>query len=322
MDGSSYFPSRPEMEAEPRGVRRARRHRGPLRRALGVDGDARTAPDGTSVRARDDRRRVPRRRTSCSPSASREPWSPSPPGIELARHYADTRDAASYAGKRIFIIGKQNSGFELASGLAAWASAITVCSPSPAKTSIETQLAGRRPGALRPAVRGQLPRLRRRDPRRLDRRHRRGRRRAAGRSRAHRHRRGPERRGRRGDRRDRVHLPAARPAGARASRRSARPGCPRVTPFWESANVPGIFFAGHDQPGVAGPAQARHPRQLGRRPRAPLQRADPRPPHRARRASGSRSTGRSSPGRHRPVPPAGGRPAPPSCGTRRRTSRG
>ena len=80
-----------------------------------------------------------------------EPWSPSPPGIELARHYADTRDASSYAGKRIFIIGKQNSGFELASGLAAWASAITVCSPSPAKTSIEKRsLAGVRARYVQP----------------------------------------------------------------------------------------------------------------------------------------------------------------------------
>jgi hypothetical protein len=39
----------------------------------------------------------------------------------------------------VFIIGKQNSGFELASGLAAWASQIVVASPSPAKTSVQTQ---------------------------------------------------------------------------------------------------------------------------------------------------------------------------------------
>ena len=68
-----------------------------------------------------------------------EPYSPSPPGIELAVHYADTRDAESYAGKRLFIIGKQNSGFELATGLLQWASRIALSSPSPAKTSIETR---------------------------------------------------------------------------------------------------------------------------------------------------------------------------------------
>src|SRR5919205_981173 len=60
-------------------------------------------------------------------------------GIELAVHYADTRAAETYAGKRLFIIGKQNSGFELATGLLQWASRITLSSPSPAKTSIETR---------------------------------------------------------------------------------------------------------------------------------------------------------------------------------------
>ncbi|HUQ44547.1 MAG TPA: NAD(P)-binding domain-containing protein, partial [Candidatus Limnocylindria bacterium] len=45
----------------------------------------------------------------------------------------------SYAGKRLFIIGKQNSGFELATGLLQWASRIALSSPSPAKTSIETR---------------------------------------------------------------------------------------------------------------------------------------------------------------------------------------
>jgi thioredoxin reductase len=68
-----------------------------------------------------------------------EPYSPATPGIELAVHYADTRDAETYAGKRLFIIGKQNSGFELATGLLQWASRISLSSPSPAKTSIETR---------------------------------------------------------------------------------------------------------------------------------------------------------------------------------------
>src|SRR5262245_36598650 len=68
-----------------------------------------------------------------------EPYSPATPGIELAVHYADTRHAESYAGKRLFIIGKQNSGFELATGLLQWASRISLSSPSPAKTSIETR---------------------------------------------------------------------------------------------------------------------------------------------------------------------------------------
>ena len=44
-----------------------------------------------------------------------EPFLPDTPGTEHVAHYVDTRDAASYAGKRLFIVGKQNCGFELAS---------------------------------------------------------------------------------------------------------------------------------------------------------------------------------------------------------------
>ena len=61
---------------------------------------------------------------------------PETPGIELAAHYADTRPAETYAGKRLFIIGKQNSGFELASGLLQWASPIVLASPRPAQLSV------------------------------------------------------------------------------------------------------------------------------------------------------------------------------------------
>jgi thioredoxin reductase len=68
-----------------------------------------------------------------------EPYSPPTPGIELAAHYADTRPAETYAGKRIFIMGKQNSGFELASGLLPWARRIILSSPSPAKLSVNTK---------------------------------------------------------------------------------------------------------------------------------------------------------------------------------------
>ena len=137
LDGSSYFPSRPAMQAnleafaERAGIRvrygtrweSTRREDGPdgTRFVLGTtDGEYRANVVVLAVGVAD-------------------PSLPATPGIELARHYAETRDAASYAGKRVFIIGKQNSGFELASGLSQWASAITVCSPSPAKTSIQTK---------------------------------------------------------------------------------------------------------------------------------------------------------------------------------------
>jgi hypothetical protein len=68
-----------------------------------------------------------------------EPFIPAGDGLEHAYHYADVRPAETYADKRVFIIGKQNSGFELASGLLQWARTITLASPSPAKLSVNTK---------------------------------------------------------------------------------------------------------------------------------------------------------------------------------------
>jgi thioredoxin reductase len=137
MDGSSDFPSRPEMEAnltafaERAGiaVRYGCRWES-TRREAGPAGETFTlvTTDGEY---------------SCDhlilAVGVAEPYTPPSPGIEIAVHYADTRAAETYAGKRLFVIGKQNSGFELASGLLQWASRITLSSPSPARTSIETR---------------------------------------------------------------------------------------------------------------------------------------------------------------------------------------
>jgi thioredoxin reductase len=137
MDGSSYFPSRPEMEqniatfVERTGTRvrydcrwtATRREDGPdgVRFVLEtVDGEYRA-------------------RALIFAVGVAEPYSPATPGIELAAHYADTRPAETYAGRRVFIMGKQNSGFELASGLLPWARRIILCSPSPAKLSVNTR---------------------------------------------------------------------------------------------------------------------------------------------------------------------------------------
>jgi len=137
MDGSSYFPSRPAMQqhleafAERAGI--AVRYGTRWERTRREEG-----PDGTTFVLETTAGEY-RCRFLVLAVGVAEPWTPSPPGIELANHYADTREAASYAGKRLFIIGKQNSGFELATGLSGWASSITVCSPTPAKTSVQTK---------------------------------------------------------------------------------------------------------------------------------------------------------------------------------------
>jgi thioredoxin reductase len=133
MDGTSYFPSRPEMQA---GLE-AFTSRTNLQVRFGCR--------WTGTRRRDDGRFVLETTdgeytagTLVIAVGVAEPWRPTSPGMELAAHYADTRPVEAYADKRIFIIGKQNSGFELASGMLPWAKRIVIASPSPAKLSVNT----------------------------------------------------------------------------------------------------------------------------------------------------------------------------------------
>jgi len=136
MDGSSEFPSRAEMEAglrlfvERMGLR--------VRYETAWQGTSRT-DDGYVLHttAGDYHSRVVIFAVGIA-----EPLLPDTPGIEHAAHYADTREAASYADKRLFIIGKQNSGFELASGLLQWASPIILASPRPAQLSVNLHSLG------------------------------------------------------------------------------------------------------------------------------------------------------------------------------------
>jgi thioredoxin reductase len=63
-----------------------------------------------------------------------EPWYADVPGLEHATHYVDTLDPARYADRTVFIVGKRNSGFELAQGLLPWARSISLASPRPVQT--------------------------------------------------------------------------------------------------------------------------------------------------------------------------------------------
>ena len=65
-----------------------------------------------------------------------QPWRSPIQGIEAVPHYAETREAASYRGRRVFVIGKRNSGFELADGLLPWARQLIVASPSPVRAEV------------------------------------------------------------------------------------------------------------------------------------------------------------------------------------------
>ena len=137
MDGTSYFPSRPEME------------RNLIEFAERAGIQVRYSCRWTATRREEDAtgQRFVLETTDGEYRAAvlifaigvGEPYTPPFPGAELAAHYADTRAAETYAGRRVFILGKQNSGFELASGLLSWASRIVLASPSPTKLSVNTR---------------------------------------------------------------------------------------------------------------------------------------------------------------------------------------
>jgi thioredoxin reductase len=65
-----------------------------------------------------------------------EPWKGGIPGSEHAPHYVETKKPSAYRGKRLVIVGKRNSGFELANGLLPWAREIVLVSPRPVRFGV------------------------------------------------------------------------------------------------------------------------------------------------------------------------------------------
>ena len=65
-----------------------------------------------------------------------EPWTAPIPGLEAAPHYVEASAPERYQGKSVFIVGKRNSGFELAQGLLPWARHIVLGSPRPVDTAM------------------------------------------------------------------------------------------------------------------------------------------------------------------------------------------
>ncbi len=132
MDDSSSFPSRPEMElnlatfVERTGLRVRYDCRWEATRRDG-EGFVLQTSDGDY-----------RCKVAIFAVGIAEPYKPDTPGFEHAAHYVDTGSPESYAGKRLFIAGKENSGFELATGLLQWAQRIVLCSPRPQKLSVNT----------------------------------------------------------------------------------------------------------------------------------------------------------------------------------------
>jgi thioredoxin reductase len=149
MDGTSYFPSRPEMEQNLGlyadkaviAIRYGCRWTG-TRRIDDAEGG------GFAVETTDGEYRA---QVLVIAVGVAQPYSPPGVGMEMTHHYADVRAAESYAGHRVLMLGKQNSGFELANGLLPWARSMVLVSPSPAKFSVQTNsLAGVRARYVQP----------------------------------------------------------------------------------------------------------------------------------------------------------------------------
>jgi thioredoxin reductase len=132
MDGSSYFPSRPEME---KGLIEFVLQAG-LRIRFGCRWQETSRGDGEFRLATSDGEY----HAPCLVFAVgvAEPWRPPIPGLEVVPHYGEMRPVETYRDRRVFIIGKQNSGFEIATGLLPWARRIVLASPSPTRLSVNT----------------------------------------------------------------------------------------------------------------------------------------------------------------------------------------
>jgi thioredoxin reductase len=133
MDRTFDVPSRPEMEgalvafAERAGVR--------VRYGCTWTG-TRREESGFVVETTDGEYRC---RFAVFAVGVTEPWTPQIVGAELATHYVETRSPDAFRGKRVVIIGKRNSGFEIANGLLPWAQELVVISPRPVKIDVLPQ---------------------------------------------------------------------------------------------------------------------------------------------------------------------------------------
>ena len=132
MDGSSYFPSRPEMEG---GLVTFTERAGLQARFDCRWESTRRHEDGFVLTTSDGEYRCG---VAVFAVGMTEAWKPDIPGLDDVPHYVEVRAAKEYEGKSVFAIGKRNSGFEIADGLLPWARQIILGSPRPAKISVLT----------------------------------------------------------------------------------------------------------------------------------------------------------------------------------------
>lgn len=132
MDGVSYFPSRDQMEKQL--VAFADRTALECRYGCRWETTRRGEPDGFVLETSDGEYRC---EVVIIATGMAEPWKPQGiEGIEQVPHYVDTAPPETYKDQRVFFIGKRNSGFELADGLLPWARQIILASPRPVRMSV------------------------------------------------------------------------------------------------------------------------------------------------------------------------------------------
>jgi len=132
MDGTSYFPSRPEMQ---KGLETFAQRTGiQVRYGTRWESTRREADDFVLTTSAGEYRAP----VVVFAVGVALPYRPPILGLEQVPHYGDFRPVETYKDKRVFIVGKQNSGFEIATGLLPWARQLVLASPTPTKLSVNT----------------------------------------------------------------------------------------------------------------------------------------------------------------------------------------
>ena len=130
MGRESVFPARTEMEA---GLRAFEDKTG-IRVRYGCRWESTSVgEDGFALATSDGEYRC---RVAVLAVGMTDPWKPDLAGIEHVPHYAETGAATDYRDRSVVLIGKRNSGFELADGLLPWARRIVLVSPRAVQTAV------------------------------------------------------------------------------------------------------------------------------------------------------------------------------------------
>lgn len=135
MDGVSYYPTRQEMEQGL--VTFARRAALQVRYGCRWETTRRT-DEGFVLGTSDGDYRC---KVAIFAIGMAKPWKPDSkemPGIEHAPHYVEMRPPRQYAGKRVLVIGKRNSAFEVADAMLPWARQLILVSPRPPLLAIHS----------------------------------------------------------------------------------------------------------------------------------------------------------------------------------------